>query len=100
MDLFVNQEAVMKYTAISAAAAMVVACACACGPAPAKSMSCLGVDMAVMTTMIGTMADGPHKREMYRSLAAINAAMAGDGPHGCDAVMMDISSGKYRRSGE
>ena len=74
--------------------------ACACGPASAKSMSCLGVDMSVMTTMIGTMADGPHKWEMYRNLAAINAAMASDGTRGCDAVMMDITSGKYRRSGE
>lgn len=89
----------MKYTAISAAAIMIVACAC--GPASAKSMSCLGVDMSVMTTMIGTMADGPHKWEMYRNLAAINAAMAGDGTRGCDAVMMDITSGhRYRRSGE
>ena len=88
----------MKYTAISAAAIMIAACAC--GPASAKSMSCLGVDMSVMTTMIGTMADGPHKWEMYRNLAAINAAMAGDGTRGCDAVMVDITSGKYRRSGE
>ena len=88
----------MKYTAISAAAIMIVAGAC--GPASAKSMSCLGVDMSVMTTMIGTMADGPHKWEMYRNLAAINAAMAGDGTRACDAVMMDITSGKYRRSGE
>ena len=89
----------MKYTAISAAAIMIVAFAC--GPASAKSMSCLGVDMSVMTTMIGTMADGPHKWEMYRNLAAINAAMAGDGTRGCDAVMMDITSGHgYRRSGE
>jgi hypothetical protein len=73
--------------------------ACAYGPASAKSMSCLGVDMAVMTTMIGTMADGPHKREMYRNLAAINTAMAGEGTRGCNAVMMEITSGhKLRRS--
>lgn len=45
----------MKYTTVSAVAAMIVACAC--GPASAKSMTCLGVDMAVMTTMIGKMAD-------------------------------------------
>jgi len=70
------------------------------GPMSAKSMS-LGVDMSVMTTMIGTMADGPHKREMYRHLAAINPAMAGDGTRGCDALMMDITSDhKNRRSSE
>ena len=56
-------------------------------------MSCLGVDMAVMTTMVGTMADGPHKWEMYRNLAAINTAMAGEGTRGCDTVMTVITSG-------
>ncbi len=86
----------MKLTSIAAAVTIL---ACAGGPASAKSMTCLGVDMSVVTTMIGTMADGPHKWEMYRSLAAINAAMAGEGTRGCDAVMMDITSGKYRRSG-
>ena len=89
----------MKYSAIFAVAIAIVACTF--GPAPAKTMTCLGVEMSVMTTMIGTMADGPHKWEMYRNLAAINAAMAGDGTRGCDAVMMDISGGhKYRRPGE
>ncbi len=68
-------------------------------PASAKSMTCLGVDMSVMTTMIDTMADGPHKWEMYRHLAALNAAMSTDGPRGCDAAMMDITSGRLRRSG-
>jgi hypothetical protein len=87
----------MKYSVISAAVIVIVASAF--GPASAKSMSCLGVDMSVMTTMIGTMADGPHKWEMYRNLAAINLAMATDGQRGCDAVMMDISRGhKYGRS--
>ncbi|MEO8317992.1 MAG: hypothetical protein ABI561_06670 [Bradyrhizobium sp.] len=89
----------MKYSVISAAVIAIVASVF--GQASAKSMSCLGVDMSVMTTMIGTMADGPHKWEMYRNLAAINVAMAGEGTRGCDAVMMDIASGhKYRRSGE
>ena len=89
----------MKYSVISAAVIAIVACTS--GQTSAKSMSCLGVDMSVMTTMIGTMADGPHKWEMYRYLAALNAAMASDGTRGCDAVMMDITSGhKYRRSGE
>jgi hypothetical protein len=86
----------MKISAVSAAVVFVVACVS--GPVSANATSCLGVDMTIMTTMIGTMADGPHKREMYRHLAAINSAMAGDGPRGCDAVMMEISSGKkYRR---
>ena len=88
----------MKTTLIAAAAVAIVAWAG--GPASAKSMTCLGVDVSVMTTMIGTMADGPHKWEMYRNLSAINAAMAGEGTRGCDAVMMDISSGRVRRSGE
>ena len=81
----------MKYTVIPAAVVMIAGCVCS--PTSAKSMSCLGVDMAVMTTMIGTMADGPHKWEMYRNLAAINTAMAGEGARGCDAVMMVITSG-------
>ena len=53
-------------------------------------MSCLGVDMSVMTTMIGTMADGPHKREMYGTLAAINIALSGEGTRGCDMSMLEI----------
>lgn len=85
----------MKCSIISAAVIAVIACMI--GQASAKSMSCLGVDMSVMTTMIGTMADGPHKWEMYRYLAALNVAMAGYGTRGCDAVMMEITSGhKYR----
>ena len=86
----------MKYNLIAAAVAAILACAS--GSASAKSMTCLGVNMSVMTTMIGTMADGPHKREMYRNLAALNAAMAGEGTRGCDAVMMDITIGKHPRS--
>jgi hypothetical protein len=82
----------MNYSVISSA--IIAAVACAFSPASAKSMSCLGVDMSVMTTMVGAMADGPHKLEMYRHLAALNAAMARDGMRGCDAVMMDITSGK------
>jgi hypothetical protein len=88
----------MKYSTFTAATIAVIASAF--GPASAKPMSCLGVDMSVMTTMIGTMADGPHKWEMYKHLAAINVAMAGDGQRGCDAVMIDITSGKNRRSSE
>lgn len=85
----------MKNNLITAVGIAIIACAS--GIASAKSMTCLCVEMSVMTTMIGTMADGPHKREMYRNLAAINVAMANEGPRGCDAVMMDITSGKHLR---
>jgi len=88
----------MKYPAF--VAAMIALSASAFVPVSAESITCLGVDMSIMTKMIGTMADGPHKWEMYRYLAALNTAMATDGMRGCDAVMMDITSGKYRRSGE
>ncbi len=88
----------MKNNLIAAAAVAAASImACASSTASAKSMTCLGVDMSVVTTMIATMADGPHKREMYRNLAAINVAMAGEGSRGCDAVMMDITSGKHLR---
>jgi hypothetical protein len=62
-------------------------------PASAKMMSCSGVDMSKMMTMIGGMADGPHKSEMYKHLAMINAAMAKDGTRGCEVTMMNIMSG-------
>ena len=40
-----------------------------------------------MTTMMGGMPDGPHKWEMNKRLAMINAAMAKDGPRGCRQKM-------------
>jgi hypothetical protein len=77
----------MKYSLV---AAIVATVALACSPASATT-TCLGVDMAQMTTMIGGMAEGPHKREMYGYLAMINASMARDGT--CDETMMNISRG-------
>ena len=60
------------------------------GPASAGEMMCAEADMSKMTTMIGAMADGPHKWQMYRHLAQINVAMSRDGTRGCDAAMADI----------
>ena len=61
-----------------------------CGSASARQMSCSKVDMSKMTVMIGAMADGPHKWEMYQHLAEINLATSRAGIRGCDAAMANI----------
>jgi hypothetical protein len=43
--------------------------------------------------MMGGMPDGPHKWEMNKHLAAINAAMAKDGPRGCSMTMKKMMTG-------
>ena len=74
----------MKYAIVSAA--VLASAVLAFNPASAAMMSCSG-DMSQMTTMMGGMPDGPHKWEMNKHLAMINAAMAKDGPRGCSMTM-------------
>jgi hypothetical protein len=81
----------MKYAIVSAA--VLAAAVLAFSPASAEMMSCSGADMSKMTTMMGGMPDGPHKWEMNKHLAAINAAMAKDGPRGCSMTMKKMMTG-------
>ena len=79
----------MKYAIVSAA--ILATAVLAFNPASAEMMSC--ADMSKMTTMIGGMPDGPHKWEMNKHLAAINAAMAKDGTRGCSMTMKKMMTG-------
>ena len=65
----------MKYAALPAA---IVALVFTFAPASAHMMSC-SEDMSRMTAMMTGMPDGPHKWEMNKHLAMLNAAMARDG---------------------
>ena len=79
----------MKRVAISAS---ILAVAVTFSPASAHMMSCSG-DLSKMTTMMGAMADGPHKSEMNKHLAMLNAAMAKDGTRGCSMTMKKMMGG-------
>ena len=74
----------MKYAVF---ALVLAATAFVFSPASAMMMSCSGADMSKMTTMLAGMPDGPHKWEMNKHLAIINAAMAKDGIRGCNMTM-------------
>lgn len=73
----------MKY---AVALAVVVASALAVSPASSIEM-CSGAHLSKMTTMVGTMPDGPHKTMMYKHLEMVNTAMAKDGMRGCEMTM-------------
>ena len=79
----------MKRVAISAA---ILAVAVTFSPASAHMMSCSG-DLSKMTTMMGAMPDSPHKWEMNKHLAMMNAAMAKDGTRGCSMTMKKMMGG-------
>lgn len=81
----------MKYAAISAAVMATVILAFS--PASAGMMMCSDAHLSKMTTMMGGMADGPHKSAMNKHLAVVNAAMAKDGMRGCNRSMMEIMHG-------
>ena len=81
----------MKYPVVSAA--VIATVVFAFSPVSAKMMSCSGDDMSRMAAMISAMPDGPHKREMYKHLAMINAAIAKDGIRGCGMTMKNMMSG-------
>lgn len=76
----------MKYAVVTAAC--LAAAILVISPASAMMTPCSSEHLSKMTTMIGGTPDGPHKWEMNRHLAMINAAMAKDGMRGCDMAMM------------
>jgi hypothetical protein len=84
-------ELTMKKAVIPAV--MAVAVFLVSAPASANMMSCSGDGMSKMATMLGGMPDGPHKWEMYKHLAMVNAAMAKDGTRGCEMMMMNMMKG-------
>ena len=95
----------MKYAIILAA--VMASSAFAVSPASSKMMPCSGDHLSKMTTMVGGtmvggMADGPHKWEMYKHLEMVNTAMAKDGMRGCDMIMTKMMRGskmKMMKSG-
>ena len=90
----------MKYAIILAA--VMATSAFAVSPASSKMMPCSGDHLSKMTTMVGGMADGPHKWEMYKHLEMVNIAMSKDGMRGCDMMMTKMMRGskmKMMKSG-
>jgi hypothetical protein len=85
----VLKELTMKYAAIPAA---ILALVFTFSAASAHMMSCSG-DLSKMTTMMAGMPDGPHKWEMNKHLAMLNAAMARDGTRGCSMAMKQMMGG-------
>jgi hypothetical protein len=81
----------MKYAIILAA--VMSTSAFAVSPAFSKVMMCSGEHLSEMTTMVGSMPDGPHKSEMYKHLAMVNTAMAKDGMRGCNMMMKKMMRG-------
>jgi hypothetical protein len=79
----------------SLTAAMLVAAATALagGPVSAATIACSELDMSQLTTMVGGMADGANKWQMYSYLAAINTATARNGARGCDVALMNMTRG-------
>jgi hypothetical protein len=75
--------------------AMLIAAATALagGPVSAATIACSDLDMSQLTAMVGSMADGAHKWQMYGYLAAINSATARNGAHGCDMALMNMTRG-------
>ena len=63
------------------------------GPVSADTVACSDLDMSQLTAMVGNMADGAHKWQMYGYLAAINAATASTGARGCDMALMNMTRG-------
>jgi hypothetical protein len=76
-------------------AAMLVAAAVALagGRVSAAPIACADLDMSQLTKMVGGMADGAHKWQMYGYLADINAATAHNGARGCDIALMNMTRG-------
>ena len=63
------------------------------GPVSASTIACSELDMSQLTTMVGGMADGANKWQMYEYLAAINTATARNGARGCDVALMNMTRG-------
>jgi hypothetical protein len=78
---------------LTAALLVATATAFAGGPVSAATIACSDLDMSQLTTMVGGMADGAHKWQMYGYLAAINSATARSGARGCDMALMNMTRG-------
>ena len=75
----------MKYAI--ALAVVVAASAFAVSPASSREKPCSGEHLSKMTTMVGTMPEGSHKRMMNKHLEMVNIAMAKDGMPGCEKIL-------------
>lgn len=79
---------------LTAAILVAAATALAGGPvSAATTIACSDLDMSQLTTMVGGMADGAHKWQMYGYLADINAATARSGARGCNIALMNMTRG-------
>jgi hypothetical protein len=84
-------DSIMKN--LTAAMLVAAATAFAGGPVSAATVACSDLDMSQLTAMVGRMADGSHKWQMYDYLAAINTATARNGARGCDVALMNMTRG-------
>lgn len=78
---------------LTAAILVAAATALAGGPVSASTIACADLNMSQLTAMVGAMADGAHKWQMYGYLAAINTATARSGARGCDVALMNMTRG-------
>jgi hypothetical protein len=78
---------------LTAAILVAAAAALAGSPAAAATIACADLDMSQLTAMVGGMADGANKWQMYGYLAAINTATARSGARGCDMALMNMTRG-------
>jgi len=67
---------------LTVAITVAAATALAGGPVSAATIACSDLDMSQLTSMVGSMADGAHKWQMYGYLADINTATARNGARG------------------
>jgi hypothetical protein len=78
---------------LTVAITVAAAIALAGGPVSAANIACSDLNMSQLTSMVGSMADGAHKWQMYGYLADINTATARNGAHGCDMALMNMTRG-------
>jgi hypothetical protein len=78
---------------LTAAILVTAATALAGGPVSAATIACSELDMSQLTAMVGGMADGANKWQMYGYLADINTATARNGARGCDIALMNMTRG-------
>jgi hypothetical protein len=78
---------------LTAAITVTAAVGFAGGPASAAPIACSEIDMSQLTAMVGGMADGASKWQMYGYLADINSATARKGARGCDMALMNMTRG-------
>lgn len=78
---------------LTAAILVTAATALAGGPVSSGTIACSELDMSQLTAMVGGMADGANKWQMYGYLADINTATARNGARGCDIALMNMTRG-------